>query len=62
MNCNIIAMPKQKVAPSSSGVMDIKCQGYEVVEKIAKQCSTSGRIIVPKHWIGKKVLAIRLDP
>lgn len=55
-------MPKQKVAPSSSGVMDIKCQGYEVVEKIAKKCSTSGRIIVPKHWIGKKVLAIRIDP
>jgi len=42
--------------------MDINCQGYEVVEKVAKQCATSARVLVPKHWIGKKVLVIRIEP
>jgi putative transposon-encoded protein len=40
----------------------ITIQGYEVVEKTAKPCATSARIIVPKDWIGKKVKIIRLDP
>jgi len=60
--CNIIAMPQYKVAPSPVGVLNIKCQGYEVVEKTAMKCSTSGRILVPKHWVGKKVIAIRIEP
>lgn len=36
--------------------------GFEVVEKEAKKCATSARILVPRHWIGKRVKAIRLDP
>lgn len=36
--------------------------GYEVVEKVAKKCATSARILVPRHWIGKRVRAVRLDP
>ncbi len=35
--------------------------GYEVVEKVAKPCATSARILVPKSWIGKKVRAVRLE-
>jgi putative transposon-encoded protein len=42
--------------------MEITMQGFEVVEKIAKPCATSARIIVPKEWIGKRVRVIRLDP
>jgi putative transposon-encoded protein len=36
--------------------------GYEVVEKVAKKCASSGRILVPHHWVGKRVRAVRLDP
>jgi putative transposon-encoded protein len=42
--------------------MEIRLEGYEVVEKVAKQCATSGRILVPKHWVGKRVKAIRVEP
>ena len=42
--------------------MEIKMTGYEVVEKHAKQCSTSARVLVPKAWIGKRVRVVRLDP
>ena len=35
---------------------------YEVVEKVAKSCATSARILVPKDWVGKRVRAVRLDP
>ncbi|GBE54955.1 hypothetical protein BMS3Bbin15_01119 [archaeon BMS3Bbin15] len=37
-------------------------EGYEVVEKIAKPCATSARVLVPKGWIGKKVRIVRLEP
>lgn len=37
-------------------------EGYEVVEKIAKPCATSARVLVPKSWIGKKVRVVRLEP
>ena len=42
--------------------MEIMMTGYEVVEKMAKKCATSARILVPKSWIGKRVRAVRLDP
>jgi len=55
-------MAKHREAPSPVGVLNIVTKGYEVVEKIARPCSSSGRIIVPRHWVGKKVLAIRIEP
>ncbi|GCC10088.1 hypothetical protein IPdc08_00110 [archaeon] len=42
--------------------MEIRMEGYEVVEKIAKPCATSARVLVPKGWIGKKVRIVRLEP
>lgn len=42
--------------------MEIRMLGYEVVEKVAKRCATSARILVPKDWVGKRVKAVRLDP
>jgi putative transposon-encoded protein len=42
--------------------MELKMRGYEVVEKVAKPCATSARILVPRHWIGKRVRVVRLDP
>ncbi len=37
-------------------------EGYEVVEKIAKPCATSARVLVPKDWIGMRVRVVRLEP
>lgn len=42
--------------------MEIKMEGYEVVEKKAELGGNSARIYVPKHWIGKRVRVVRLDP
>ena len=42
--------------------MEIRMEGYEVIEKIATQHATSAKVLVPKHWIGKKVRAVRIDP
>lgn len=41
--------------------MEIRMKGYEAVEKIAKPCATSARVLVPKSWIGKKVRVVRLE-
>ena len=42
--------------------MEIRMEGYEVIEKVATQHATSAKVLVPKHWIGKKVRAVRIDP
>ena len=41
--------------------MQIQMEGYEVIEKIANKGGDSGRIYVPKHWIGKKVRAVLIE-
>ncbi len=56
---SVSASEKKTVAEEP---MEIKMTGYEVVEKMAKKCATSARILVPKSWIGKRVRAVRLDP
>ena len=42
--------------------IEIHMTGFEVVEKVAKPCATSARIIVPKDWVGKRVRVVRIDP
>ena len=42
--------------------MEIKMEGYEVVEKIAMPSGTTARVLVPRHWIGKRVKVIRMEP
>jgi putative transposon-encoded protein len=61
--CNNVAiekMPKRKSVAKKP--MRIVMDGFEVVEKIAMPCASSARILVPKHWIKKRVRAVRLDP
>jgi hypothetical protein len=41
--------------------MRIEMLGYEVVEKIAKPCSSSSRIYLPVDWREKKVRAVRIE-
>ena len=47
--------------PSKKPV-SMKMEGYEMVEKVAKPSGTTARVLVPKHWIGKLVRVVRLDP
>jgi putative transposon-encoded protein len=50
---------RKKVAEKS---MEITMDGYEVIEKTATRHATSAKVLVPKHWIGKRVRAVRLEP
>ncbi len=42
--------------------MQIQLKGYEAVEKVAQAGGNSARIYVPKHWQGKNVKAVLLEP
>ena len=39
----------------------LQMEGYEVVEKKAERGGNSGRIYVPKAWIGKKVRVVLIE-
>ena len=41
--------------------ISMQMHGFEVVEKIAESSGNSGRIYVPKKWIGKKVRAVLIQ-
>ena len=41
--------------------IQMKMEGYEVVEKKVEAGGNSGRIYVPKRWIGKKVRAVLVE-
>lgn len=41
--------------------IQMRMEGYEVVEKTAEIGGNSARIYVPKRWIGKKVRAVLLE-
>ena len=46
---------------TSEKPMEIRMEGYEVIEKLATQHATSAKVLVPKHWIGKRARAVRLE-
>jgi len=39
----------------------MQMEGYEVVEKRVEVGGNSGRIYVPKKWVGKKVRAVLIE-
>lgn len=41
--------------------IQIRMEGYEVVEKIAKLSGNGAQVYVPKHWAGKRVKIILLE-
>jgi len=41
--------------------MKIEVQAYQVVEKTVKASGNSGRVYVPKEWVGKKVKVFLLE-
>ena len=36
-------------------------EGFEVIEKVAESSGNSGRIYVPKKWIGKRVRVVLVE-
>ncbi len=41
--------------------MEVKVTAYQVIEKTVKSSGNSGRVYVPKDWIGKKVKVFLLE-
>ena len=37
-------------------------EGYETRTKLAAPAGSSGRVFVPKAWIGKEVIIVLIDP
>ena len=40
----------------------VEVEGYQVLEKKVRYGGTSGRIYLPKEWVGKRVKIILLEP
>ena len=46
----------------SNKVMKVEVQAYQVIEKVVSEgTKTSGRVYVPKEWIGKTVKIFLMD-
>lgn len=41
--------------------MEVTTRAYEVVEKKVKSSGNSGRVYLPKDWIGKKVKILLIE-
>lgn len=41
--------------------IQMRMDGFEVVEKTAEIGGNSARIYVPRHWTGKKVRAVLIE-
>ncbi len=39
----------------------MQMEGYEVVEKTAQAGGNSGRVYVPKGWVGKRVKVVLVE-
>jgi hypothetical protein len=47
---------------SKPTVMEIKVEAYEVIEKtVARGTNTTGRVYLPKEWIGKRVKVFLME-
>jgi len=42
--------------------MQVSMTAYEVIEKTVKASGNSGRVYVPKEWVGRKVKVMLLEP
>jgi putative transposon-encoded protein len=42
--------------------MKVEVQAYQVIEKTVKASGNSGRVYVPKEWVGRKVKVFLLEP
>lgn len=42
--------------------IQIRMEGYGVIEKVPEKGGNSARIYVPKSWMGKKVRVVLIEP
>ena len=42
--------------------MEVRLEAHQVIEKVVKSSGNSGRVYVPKEWIGKRVKVLLLEP
>lgn len=42
-------------------LIQMRMNGYEIIEKRAERGGNSGRVYVPKAWIGKKVRVVLIE-
>jgi putative transposon-encoded protein len=42
--------------------MQVTVDAYQVLEKTVKASGNSGRVYVPKEWVGRKVKVMLLEP
>ena len=58
-------MRRERVAILSESVEDqpseFKVIGYEMLEREVKQSGNTGRVYLPKNWIGKRIKIIRIS-
>lgn len=42
--------------------MKIETEAYQAIEKVVKSGGNSGRVYVPKEWMGKRVKILLMEP
>lgn len=42
--------------------MKVEVQAYQVLDKTVTPSGSSGRVYLPKEWVGKKVKVFLLEP
>lgn len=42
--------------------MKITLDAYQVIEKVVSVGGNSGRVYVPKEWVGRRVKIVLIDP
>lgn len=46
----------------SQSTMRIEITAYQILEKTVKASGNSGRVYVPKEWVGKRVKIALIEP
>ncbi|MGV8175101.1 MAG: DUF2080 family transposase-associated protein [Methanothrix sp.] len=41
--------------------MKVELEAYQVIEKVVKSSGNSGRVYVPKEWVGKRVKVLLIE-
>jgi putative transposon-encoded protein len=42
--------------------IEVKAKAFEAIDRVVKSSGNSGRVYLPKGWVGKKVKVLLLEP
>ena len=42
--------------------IEVKAKAFQVIDRTVKSSGNSGRVYLPKAWVGKKVKVLLLEP